>query len=66
MRIATWLDALTPLQTGVLTVIVSAIVHACLVYVFHWATDIVLWSAMTVIAALLNARRVWQQQKSQD
>ena len=41
-----WLDAMTPVQAAIFTVVVSALVYVFLVYVIHWATNVYLWSGM--------------------
>jgi hypothetical protein len=58
-RYAAWLDAQTPLQAAITTVIFFAAAYGLLAFALHWATNALLWGAMTVIFAGLNARRAW-------
>jgi phosphotransferase system glucose/maltose/N-acetylglucosamine-specific IIC component len=58
-RYAAWLDSQTPVQAAAFTVIFFGAVYAILAFGLHWATNIVLWGAMTVIFAGINARRAW-------
>jgi hypothetical protein len=57
---------MTPVQAAVFTVVVSALVYVFLVYVIHWATNIYLWSGMTVAVGILNVRRALIERRRQD
>jgi O-antigen/teichoic acid export membrane protein len=61
-----WLDAMTPVQAAIFTVVASALVYLLLVYVLHWATNIVYYAGMTVAVGFLNVRRAWIERRRQD